>query len=168
MNSRFSKSGSLSSSRVNATQLILSVDDEPAILLTRQQILEDMGYEVLSACDGEQALHQFSNQPVNLVLLDYLMPRKDGGVVAREMKQRKPSVPIILVSASPIPAETLGYVDHRIDKGQGVACCWRRSASFSRHRQFEVKCRSLLRLLLANRRENLGTIEEASDRTGED
>ena len=39
----------------NGTRLILSVDDEPGILVSRQLILEGGGYEVLSAADGEQA-----------------------------------------------------------------------------------------------------------------
>jgi CheY-like chemotaxis protein len=81
---------------------ILSVDDEHGILYTRQLLLEAEGYEVLSAADGEQALILFESNVVDLVLLDYLMPGLDGGVVAQEMKRRRPHVPIIIVSASPI------------------------------------------------------------------
>ena len=103
----------------NATSLILSVDDEPAILQTRQKILEGAGYEVLSAADGEQALLIFIEQPVRLVLLDYVMPGMDGGAVASQMKRRKPSVPILLVSASSVPGKTATCVDRCIDKGQG-------------------------------------------------
>ena len=80
----------------------MSVDDEPGILVTRQAILENEGYEVLSAADGEQALRLFAVQAVDLVLLDYLMPGMDGGAVAQEMKNRKPLVPVIIVSASPV------------------------------------------------------------------
>jgi CheY-like chemotaxis protein len=64
----------------------LSVADEPGILVSRQLILESEGYEVLSSADGEQALRMFAGQPVDLVLLDYVMPGMNGGVVAREMK----------------------------------------------------------------------------------
>src|SRR5271166_3474288 len=86
----------------NGAKRILSVDDEPGILFTRQRLLENAGYEVLSAADGEQALHFFTANPIDLVLLDYLMPHMDGGVVAQEMKNRKPLVPVIVVSASPV------------------------------------------------------------------
>jgi CheY-like chemotaxis protein len=67
---------------MSATKRILSVDDEPGILFTRQKLLENAGYEVLSAADGEQALHFFAAHDVDLVLLDYLMPGMDGGAVA--------------------------------------------------------------------------------------
>jgi CheY-like chemotaxis protein len=103
----------------NRTSIILSVDDEPAILLTRQKILEDAGYDVLSAADGKQALLIFVEQPVRLVLLDYVMPGMDGEAVASQMKRCKPSVPILLVSASSVPEKTATCVDQYIDKGQG-------------------------------------------------
>ena len=103
----------------NGRRLILSVDDEPAILLTRHKILESAGYDVLSAEDGEQALHLFSSQRVDLVLLDYVMPGLDGGAVAEQMKRCRHSVPIVLVTASPIPEETVTCVDYRVMKGQG-------------------------------------------------
>ena len=99
----------------------MSVDDEPGILLTRQAILEKEGYKVLSAVDGEQALRLFAVQAVDLVLLDYLMPRMDGGAVAQEMKKRKPLVPVIMVSGSSVPEDTLTCVDCFIRKGEGPA-----------------------------------------------
>jgi CheY-like chemotaxis protein len=43
--------------------------------------------------------------PVDMVLLDYMMPGMDGGVVAREIKRRRPSIPVIIVSASPMADE---------------------------------------------------------------
>ena len=85
----------------------------------RQKILETAGYEVLNAADGEQALRLFSNEPVELVLLDYAMPGVDGGSIAQEMKRCKKSVPIVLVSASAVPEDTATCVDCRIEKGQG-------------------------------------------------
>jgi CheY-like chemotaxis protein len=103
----------------NKKWLILSVDNEPAILVTRHKILEHAGYEVLSAEDGEHALCLFASQPVDLVLLDYVMPGLDGGAVAEQMKRCRRNVPIVLITASPIPEETVTCVDYRIVKGQG-------------------------------------------------
>jgi CheY-like chemotaxis protein len=102
------------------TSLILSVDDEAAVLYTRQAILRDAGYEVLNAVDGEQALHMFASYSacIDLVLVDYSLPGTDGGMVAEEMKRRKPGVPIILVSATATALEMLTCVDGRINKGQ--------------------------------------------------
>lgn len=103
----------------NGTRTILSVDDEPGILVSRKLILESEGYEVLSASDGEQALRMFAEQPVDLVLLDYVMPGKDGGVVAKEIKNHNPSVPVVIISASPVDEQSLGCVDCFIIKGDG-------------------------------------------------
>ena len=99
--------------------LILSVDDEPGLLYTREKILEFQGYEVLSAANGEKALEFLETRPVDLVLLDYQMPGMDGGTVAREIKRRAPTVPIIMISANRVPGEALASVDCFIPKGQG-------------------------------------------------
>src|ERR1700748_1837071 len=89
----------------NGARVILSVDDEPGILASRQLILEREGYHVLSATDGERALRMFAQEPIDLVLLDYVMPGLDGGTVAEEMKSQNPRVPIVLISASPVDEE---------------------------------------------------------------
>ena len=105
----------------NGTRVILSVDDEPGILVSRQLILESEGYEVLSASDGEQALRMFAEQPVDLVLLDYVMPGIDGGMVAKEIKNHTPRVPVVIISASPVEEQSLRCVDCFISKGDGPA-----------------------------------------------
>ncbi len=97
----------------------MSVDDEVSILLTRQRILESEGYKVLNAASGEEALRIFAVHPVDLVLLDYVMPGVDGGMVAKAIKQHTVGVPIIMVSASPVPPETAHVADCFITKGQG-------------------------------------------------
>lgn len=98
--------------------VILSVDDEPALLYTREKLLQFLGYEVLSAANGEKALEIFAAHPVDLVLLDFRMPGMDGGIVARQMKRRKPRVPVVMVSANQVPNEVLSFVDGFIVKGQ--------------------------------------------------
>lgn len=105
----------------NGNPLILSVDDEAGILFTRHKLLQNAGYDVLSAADGEQALHLFAAYPVNLVLLDFAMPRMDGGVVAQEIKRLNGKIPVIMVSASPLPDDILTCADLCITKGQGPA-----------------------------------------------
>jgi CheY-like chemotaxis protein len=124
MSSRFLYGESVSPIVTNNTRrLILSVDDEPLILYSRQKILECAGYDVLSAADGDQALHVFSGYSgcIDLVLLDYMMPGRNGGDVAREMKGIRAQTPIILVSASEVPERILACFDCRIDKGEGPA-----------------------------------------------
>lgn len=102
--------------------LVLSVDDERSILCTRQAILEAQGYAVLSAIDGEDALELFDAHPaIQLVLLDYAMPEMDGLTLAREMKKRRPSVPIFMVSAheATLSKMHVDCVEMVIPKGSG-------------------------------------------------
>lgn len=103
----------------NGTTLILSVDDEPSILFTREKLLEAAGYQVLSAEDGEAALNLFANNPVHLVLLDFAMPGMDGGAVAKELKRLNRTIPVIMVSASPLSEQALTCADCLVTKGQG-------------------------------------------------
>lgn len=103
-------------------KLILSVDDEPGLLYTREKILESEGYKVRSAADGESALQIFAAHPIDLVLLDYSMPGMNGGAVARQMKARRPRAPIMIVSANQqLPKAALACADFFLDKGQGPA-----------------------------------------------
>lgn len=103
----------------NGSRLILSVDDEPTILYTREMILQREGYDVLSAANGEDALRIFAMHAVDLVLLDYLMPVMDGGIVAQKMKEHKPLVPVIMVSANHAPEEALACAECFVPKGDG-------------------------------------------------
>jgi CheY-like chemotaxis protein len=102
----------------HGSRLILSVDDEPLILLTRQRILEREGYAVVSAPNGSEALQAFARYAVDLVLLDYLMPDLDGAIVAEQIKGRNPRVPIIMTSANSVPQEALACVDSFVSKGE--------------------------------------------------
>lgn len=108
-----------SARRLSGRRLILSVDDEPTILFTRQQILERSGYRVLSAANGQQALDIFAEHCVDLVLIDYLMPGMNGGIVAQEIKRRKQGLPVIMVSGSHLAQKIVTCVDCFIDKAEG-------------------------------------------------
>ena len=65
---------------------ILLVDDEPLILKGLRFTLEQEGYEILTAADGEEALKVFFEQPVDLVLLDVMLPKMDGIQVCQRIR----------------------------------------------------------------------------------
>ncbi len=77
---------------------VLIVDDEPRYLRLLDANLRTEGYEVITASDGQQALDVFSAQPVDLILLDIMMPRMDGFAVCQRIREFS-SVPIIILTA---------------------------------------------------------------------
>ena len=103
-----------------ASNLVLCVDDEQVGLQIRKILLERAGYRVLTAPDGPSGLALFSAEPVQAVVLDYSMPGMHGGEVATRMRQIKPGVPILLLSAYiGLPPEVISLVDLYMIKGEG-------------------------------------------------
>ena len=101
--------------------LVLCVDDELVGLQVRKILLERAGYRVLTAPDGPSGLALFSTEPVEAVVLDYSMPGMDGGEVAVRMRQIKPQVPILLLSAyMGLSVEVISLVDLYMTKGEGA------------------------------------------------
>ena len=112
---------------VEAPHLVLCVDDEAVGLRIRKILLERAGYRVLTATDGEAGLAIFTVQPIEAVVLDYAMPGMHGGEVARRMRQMKPNVPILLLSAYVgLPAEVRSVVDVYMTKGEGAPALLKR------------------------------------------
>jgi len=77
---------------------ILIVDDEPRYLRLLEANLRTEGYEVATAHDGVQAVDIFSSQPIDLILLDIMMPRMDGFSTCQRIREYS-SVPIIMLTA---------------------------------------------------------------------
>jgi CheY-like chemotaxis protein len=103
------------------SHLILCVDDELIGLRVRKVLLERAGYRVLTAMDGASGLRLFESEPVEAVVLDYSMPGMHGGEVAGRMRQIKPSIPILLLSAYlGLPAEVTSLVNLYMTKGEGA------------------------------------------------
>jgi CheY-like chemotaxis protein len=103
------------------SHLILCVDDELIGLRVRRVLLERAGYRVLTAQDGAAGLHLFETEPIEAVVLDYSMPGIHGGEVARRMRQIKPEIPILLLSAYlGLPAEVTKLVNLYMTKGEGA------------------------------------------------
>src|SRR4026208_2354167 len=77
---------------------ILIVDDEPRYLPLLEANLRTEGYEVVTAQDGGQAVDVFSNQPIDLVLMDVMMPKLDGFGATQRIREFSNS-PIIILTA---------------------------------------------------------------------
>ena len=104
-----------------SSNLVLCVDDEQVGLQVRKILLERAGYRVLTASDGPSGLAIFSAEPVEAVVLDYSMPGMHGGEVAIRMRQTKPRVPILLLSAyMGLSVEVTCLVDLYMTKGEGA------------------------------------------------
>ncbi len=85
-------------SGVTKRDTILIVDDEPGFTAGLEANLQPEGFEVLIAYDGETALEYFENEPIDLILLDLMLPGVDGLDVCRRIRQRS-MVPIIMLTA---------------------------------------------------------------------
>src|ERR1700722_13794250 len=101
--------------------LVLCVDDEQVGLKVRKILLERAGYRVLTALDVSTGLQVFAQEPVQAVILDNSMPGMHGGEVAARMRQIKPQIPILLLSAYiGLPVEVTSLVDLYMTKGEGA------------------------------------------------
>ncbi len=77
---------------------ILIVDDEESILETLTGILEDEGYEVITASSGEKALTHFTESSPDIVLLDVWMPGIDGIETLKSIREKNKEVCVIMIS----------------------------------------------------------------------
>jgi two-component system nitrogen regulation response regulator NtrX len=82
----------------NDSATILVVDDEEGIRRSLKGVLEDEGYRVILAEDGDKALSLMEEESPDLVLLDIWMPGKDGMVVLEEIRRGWPMLPVVMIS----------------------------------------------------------------------
>ncbi len=87
---------------------ILLVADELLVRLTAHEALEEAGYNVIEARDGQEALAILEIHPdVRLLFTDITMPNLDGVTLARLVRSRWPHIAVLVTSALPPPAGTL-------------------------------------------------------------
>jgi two-component system alkaline phosphatase synthesis response regulator PhoP len=78
---------------------ILIVEDEPSMVAGLRDNFEYEGYEVICACDGEEGLERALRDSPDLVVLDVMMPKMSGLDVCKQLKAKRPSLPIIMLTA---------------------------------------------------------------------
>lgn len=76
-------------------------DDEPNILQSVKLVLEEEGYQVLTAADGEETVRLALNETLDLIILDIKMPKISGQEVYRRLKKSKKSqnIPVMILTA---------------------------------------------------------------------
>jgi PAS domain S-box-containing protein len=80
--------------------VVLLVDDEEGVRKVGQRMLERLGFEVVTAADGDEALERYRERkkPFALVLLDLTMPRRDGAETLVELRRLDPGVRVMIAS----------------------------------------------------------------------
>ncbi len=83
-----------------APQRILVADDDPIVLKFLEALLSDAGYEISTAGDGETALEKIREERPDLVILDLVMPYRDGFDICRTVRQSPSTrtLPIVVLS----------------------------------------------------------------------
>ena len=95
----FAPERSAAQGRTGRKTRILIIEDEPAMVAGLRDNFEYEGYEVLSAEDGVAGLERVFADDPDLVVLDVMMPRMSGLEVCKQVKARRPSIPIIMLTA---------------------------------------------------------------------
>jgi len=84
------------------SEKIMIVDDEPEMLNLLEVLLKDLGYTVVAAKNGREAL-ELADDDVHLIILDMIMPEMDGITALRGIRQKKPDVKVLIASGYTSP-----------------------------------------------------------------
>jgi two-component system nitrogen regulation response regulator NtrX len=87
----------------NRQRRVLVVDDDPSIIETFGAILRSEGYEVLTASSGRDAVALARQEPVDLILLDLVMPGMDGLAALPQLREARPTAPVVILCADVEP-----------------------------------------------------------------
>ena len=79
--------------------IILIVDDDPTVRLIAGELLRSEDHAIVEAEDGDEALKIVASMAVDLVVLDMLMPNKDGLETIVELRRRNPGIRILAISS---------------------------------------------------------------------
>jgi CheY-like chemotaxis protein len=104
-----------------ATSTLLCIHRDP----TELSLLQDNGYELVTATSGSEGLRLFMARPVDAIVLEYHLGLLDGAAVADLIKQVRPEVPIVMLTEDlEFPDGALKSVDAIVTKTDGVHFLW--------------------------------------------
>ncbi len=87
---------------VSIRKKVLVVDDEPSIISTLVDSLEALGYQAIGAGNGNEALEIIGKDNLDLVITDIRMPEKNGIDLLHEIKDKRPDLPVVIITAYPL------------------------------------------------------------------
>lgn len=82
-----------------AARRILLVEDEPGLRVTLGDRLQREGYEVAASADGEDGLRRATHEPFDLLVLDVMLPGRNGLELCRELRRRGSDLPVLMLTA---------------------------------------------------------------------
>ena len=93
------------------SRVVLVVDDEPAVLDITASMLEDLGCEVITAADGNDALHRLStDERIEILITDVNMPGMDGYELTKKAQQIREGLKVIVLSGRDQAASKLPLI----------------------------------------------------------
>jgi DNA-binding response OmpR family regulator len=104
-----------------ANNTILCIHRNPDQL----SLLQENGYELVTATNGHDGLRLFASQPVDAIVLDYHLGLLDGTLVANEIKRLRPTIPIVMLADNlELPDGALNSVDALVTRSDGAHFLW--------------------------------------------
>ncbi len=94
---------------------VLVIEDEPDLLAGIARALRDEGYAVDTAADGEDGLFKAESWPYDLILLDVMLPGRDGWEIVRRLRERGRRVPVLMLTARDAVADRVRGLDSGAD-----------------------------------------------------
>lgn len=127
---------------------VLIAEDEMVMRRLLKQSMERLGFLVVEAVDGDDALKRFGEQRFDLIMLDVLMPKRNGFEVCQEIRHRS-DVPIVMITALNRPEDIIQGLEYGADNyitkpfnfkelEARIHAVVRRSTHLNHHRAFEV------------------------------
>lgn len=110
--------------RVGSLAKIMVVDDEISAAHSLADFLQDIGYLVSTAYNGEEAQHLYDSDPADVVITDLRMPVMDGVTLAQKLRERSPDLPIFIMTGQ-------GADDVRLATAEGVTEVWEKPLSLA-------------------------------------
>lgn len=101
--------------KFHGSETVLLVDDQIELVRLLETVLTESGYTVIPAFDGQQAVDKFkeNSNAIDIILMDIIMPRKDGVKAYHEISSLKPDVKVIFMTG--FPSDILGEVNNRLE-----------------------------------------------------